>query len=260
MPCRRPGATGAERTDESHHYGWWPSLSASSKSNTEQWRFSKHLQQVAECLFGRRGAALAIAGWRLWATPQIMCQPTKTNTGLSASARLIRFTLTRPLVPDVPAHFGARIIHTPYFSHNPAIVPGEIALLQQCVAAARSAPRSGGQPEEASTCGWEIHHLLHSDHHQVGAGISVSNSARPTGGRQRNIPRWRRCAPSWKKKSEVEAALPLVTEDSRLGWEPSMEYMTDRALRWNCSSCKPRFPGFRKAAPAEGKAPQLPWD
>jgi hypothetical protein len=31
----------------------------------------------------------------------------------------------------------------------------------------------------------------------------------------------------------AEAAIPLVAADSRLGWEPSMEYMTDAAhLEW----------------------------
>ena len=33
--------------------------------------------------------------------------------------------------------------------------------------------------------------------------------------------------------ANAEAAIPLVEADSRLGWEPSMEYMTDAEhLRW----------------------------
>ena len=36
-----------------------------------------------------------------------------------------------------------------------------------------------------------------------------------------------------EEKLNVEATIPLVQQDSRLGWEPSMEYTTDEdALRW----------------------------
>ena len=35
------------------------------------------------------------------------------------------------------------------------------------------------------------------------------------------------------EKENVEATIPLVQADSRLGWEPSMEYTTDEeGLRW----------------------------
>lgn len=36
-----------------------------------------------------------------------------------------------------------------------------------------------------------------------------------------------------EEKKNVEATIPLVQADSRLGWEPSMEYTTDEeGLRW----------------------------
>jgi hypothetical protein len=42
--------------------------------------------------------------------------------------------------------------------------------------------------------------------------------------------------------SEIEnaaAAIPLVEADSRLGWEPSMEYMADRAhLEWKIAQVR----------------------
>ena len=35
------------------------------------------------------------------------------------------------------------------------------------------------------------------------------------------------------EKENVQATIPVVQADSRLGWEPSMEYTTDEeALRW----------------------------
>ena len=37
----------------------------------------------------------------------------------------------------------------------------------------------------------------------------------------------------------AEATLPLGELDSRLGWEPSMEYMCDAAhLRWKCETTR----------------------
>ena len=35
------------------------------------------------------------------------------------------------------------------------------------------------------------------------------------------------------ERKNVEATIPIVQVDSRLGWEPSMEYTTDeKCLRW----------------------------
>lgn len=40
------------------------------------------------------------------------------------------------------------------------------------------------------------------------------------------------------EKANVEATIPLVQQDSRLGWEPRMEYSTDeRHLRWKLKHC-----------------------
>ena len=51
--------------------------------------------------------------------------------------------------------------------------------------------------------------------------------------------------------ANAEATIPLVEADSRLGWEPSMEYMTDRAhLEWKIERCRRTvdvvIPGMRK--------------
>ena len=42
----------------------------------------------------------------------------------------------------------------------------------------------------------------------------------------------------------AEATIPLVQADSRLGWEPSMEYMTDEYhLRWKIKQVKQTIEG-----------------
>jgi len=59
--------------------------------------------------------------------------------------------------------------------------------------------------------------------------------------------------------ANARAAIPLVEADSRLGWEPSMEYMTDRErLDWKIGQVTQvideAIPAYRRAleAPAPG--------
>jgi hypothetical protein len=52
--------------------------------------------------------------------------------------------------------------------------------------------------------------------------------------------------------ANAEAATPLVRADSRLGWEPSMGYMTDEAhLRWKIAHTRrvleQELPAFRRS-------------
>jgi hypothetical protein len=51
--------------------------------------------------------------------------------------------------------------------------------------------------------------------------------------------------------ANAQAAIPLVDADSRLGWEPSMEYMTDRAhLEWKIAQMRfvldEELPAYRR--------------
>ena len=52
--------------------------------------------------------------------------------------------------------------------------------------------------------------------------------------------------------ANAEATIPLVEADSRLGWEPSMEYMADRAhLEWKIAQLRlvldEEIPAYRSA-------------
>lgn len=277
---------------ESHHYGWWPSF-ISVLSKEQYWSnarpFSKHLQQVAECLFGRRGAALAIAGWRLWSDAATDYVPTNED-----QYGPFRIGPTYPLlflnedhkVPDVPyAHFGARIIHTPYFSHNPAIVPGEIALLQSmaekmCAGSAllqralRHAPAvSREEAESIVRLGKFIICCIQTTIQVKRWYLCNQILLDPQAGRQEKhttLAQMRTILE--EEKANVEAALPLVTEDSRLGWEPSMEYMTDpEHLQWKLQLLQETrdngIPAFEKQLLQKQKTPrrkappaELPWD
>ena len=51
--------------------------------------------------------------------------------------------------------------------------------------------------------------------------------------------------------ANAQATIPLVEADSRLGWEPSMEYMTDRAhLEWKIAQLRltleAEIPAYRR--------------
>ena len=53
--------------------------------------------------------------------------------------------------------------------------------------------------------------------------------------------------------ANAESAIPFVEKDSRLGWEPSMEYMTDKwHIEWKLRQCQyvldKEIPTIRKAA------------
>ena len=55
--------------------------------------------------------------------------------------------------------------------------------------------------------------------------------------------------------ANAEDTIPLVEADSRLGWEPSMEYMTDRAhLEWKIRQVRQvlttEIPAYRQALDA----------
>lgn len=238
---------------ESHHYGWWPSF-ISELSKEAYWTngrpFAEHLQMLAERLFGQQGADQAIAGWQLWSSAARDYVPTNED-----QYGPFRIGPTYPLlfleedhkIPDAPyAHFGAHIVNTPYYPHNLAIVPGEIALLQNMAKKMRAGTVL---LQEA---------LLHSPPVSQDEAVCIARLGEFIGYCVQttiNVKRWYLCnqvlrdaqarqaeklsalaqmlSISQSEKENVEAALPLVAQDSRLGWEPSMEYMTDpEHLRW----------------------------
>ena len=165
------------------------------------------------------------------------------------------------------AHFGNQILKTDYQPHDFDIVDGEIACLEamaarwdqgteamrRAVAAAPSRKR-----EDAGrmlTLGEFIRCCVETTinvkrwwqlRQQLEAAATPSESASVLG---------RMTALGRAEIDNAAAAIPLVESDSRLGWEPSMEYMTDRPhLEWKIAQVgrvlEEEIPGRSAAADA----------
>ncbi|MDY0175805.1 MAG: hypothetical protein RBT25_02800 [Lentisphaeria bacterium] len=238
---------------ESHHYGWWPSF-ISVLCKEAYWSnalpFTEHLHLLAKCLFGSQGAQLAVEAWRAWSSAAQDYVPTNEDQYgpfRVGPAYPLLFLEDERKLPDVPhAHFGARIVKTPYVSHDPAIVPGEIALLQSMAKKMRSGIllMEEALKQTPALCREEAESIARLGKFML---CCVQTTI--------NVKKWFLCnqvlldtgaaAPEKllaykqmevllsEERDNVLAALPLVSEDSRLGWEPSMEYMCDpEHLHW----------------------------
>lgn len=240
---------------ESHHYGWWPSV-VNEMAKWAYWSPSalpgEMAPRLAERDFGPEGAPLAVEAWRAWSEAIRDYVPTGED-----QYGPFRIGPAYPLVlhedvefPSAPyAHFGARILKTMYASHRIEDVPAEIELLERM----RDRWQEGVELLEQA--------------------VSLApDRKRPEAERMLNLGRFiRNCVQTtvntknWlllKKRLEAEpeqaaaildemvalaeaeianaeATIPLVEADSRLGWEPSMEYMCDREhLEWKIAQVR----------------------
>ena len=247
---------------ESHHYGCWPSF----VSELAKWNFwspspepKKVLEGIAKRDFGR-GASLALDAWHAWSEAITHYIPTEEDQygpfRIGPSYPLLFWQ--EPFKPNVNllaskhAHFGNRIVLPNYFFHEHVLqspgsarLPVEVKFLHVFVdlwqkgiefleRALGKVPQ--GKMEEALR--------------MLGLGRFILNSAKTA----INVKEW------WSlrrllqveadpreaskivdemvsmAKAEIgnaKATIPLVEADSRLGWEPSMEYMTDKEhLLW----------------------------
>ena len=234
---------------ESHHYGWWPSV-VNEMAKWAYWSPSALPEEMAPKLaerdFGPEGAPLAVEAWRAWSEAIRDYVPTNED-----QYGPFRVGPAYPLVlhedvefPSAPyAHFGARILKTMYGSHRIEDVPAEIELLermrdrwQEGVALLEQA--IGAAPERKRA---EAERML-------GLGRFIRNCVQTT----INTKRWLLLKKRLEAEPEqadailnemvalaeaeianAEATIPLVEAESRLGWEPNMEYMCHREhLEW----------------------------
>ncbi|MCC6442843.1 MAG: hypothetical protein IT210_05225 [Armatimonadetes bacterium] len=237
---------------ESHHYGWWPSF-VNEMAKWAYWSPRRNpedmLIRIACRDFGPEGGPMAVRAWEYWSEAIRCYVPTNEDQygpfRVGPSYPLVFKDDPGPL-PSAPyAHFGSDIVTVHYQPHRPEDVLAEIELLERM----RSLWQEGA--------GW-----------MEQAAASTPERKRPEASRMLNLGRFiANCVTttihakrwwllrdqlfsqpgdpqSWSTLQEMrklaeaeianaEATLPLVEADSRLGWEPSMEYMTDRAhLEW----------------------------
>ena len=247
---------------ESHHYGWWPSV-VSELAKWSYWTPSpepeKMLESIAKRDFGK-GAPWALEAWRHWSKAITHYIPTEEDQygpcRVGPSYPLLFWQ--EPFVQSVNlptveyAHFGNRIVMPNYFFHEHVLQsPGasrlkvEIESLREFISLWERGVESLEQAVSELRQGKREEGLR-----MLGLGRFILNSAKTT----INTKKWwmlRRelqVEPDPRKagkmldemvsiaRDEIEnakATIPLVEADSRLGWEPSMEYMTDKGhLQW----------------------------
>jgi len=284
--ARRHAALKQARTDwglsglmESHHFGWWPSF-VSDLAKSNYWTPSPPSDDMVAAIarrdFGEDAAPFALAAWRDWSEAILDYVPTNEDqygpfrTGPS-------YPLVFKHVPRFPiashAMFGDRIFHTDYkadigsrasSSPGPVRIPVEIRILE------RMADR------------W-AQGLAHLDE----ALARTPDCKRPDAERMRglaafmlagvrttiHVKRWwqlrqrlfgeadratahglldEMVALAEREIANAEAMIPVVAADSRLGWEPTMDYVcSPDHLRWKIAQVRGvierEIPAYRAA-------------
>ncbi len=274
---------------ENHHYGYYPSF----VSEFAKWMYwepdtdpDEILKKLAERDFGS-GADDALACWQDWSEAINDLIPTNEDQygplRSGPSYPLIfhpditrTFDLKEIEMPTDPnAHFGARIIKTFYHPYeNEGQSPGAMRYPVEVKTLERMRQRwecGLGQLKSAvvsapESCRDEAEQLL-------ALGEFISNSVTTV----INVKKWwmlnmqllvetSRAAQNRildelveLAKAEIanaEATIPAVERNSRLGWEPSMEYVCDRwHLEWKIRQVKKvineEIPAYRNAVNVE---------
>ena len=239
-----------------HHYGWWDCV-ASDLGKWTSWAnfepdYDQLLRQIAERDYGKAAVDDVLAAWELWsksldfytATNEDQYGPWRVG---AAYPFIFHPDITQTMqpkeikFPTAPtAHFGNRIIKTFYhpFEHS------------------RQSPFFLRGPAELAALGkmlelWQAGLDLVAAHADTPNGVLlealghfIRNSIRTTG----NIKKWWYLNTDLQRSPDRESALATlgkirellevervnvkdtfapVETDSRLGWEPSMEYVCD---------------------------------
>lgn len=245
---------------ESHHYGWWPSF-VSDLAKGAYWTPGPSSDELCAALarreFGAAGAAPALAAWRAWSEAILDYVPTNEDqygpfrTGPS-------YPLVFRALPVFPvashAMFGSRIFRIDYHM-NVGTRAAQTAGAVRVDAEIRSLRRMEERWTEGLALIAEAAALAPARQRadaerQRGLGAFILHAVRTT----INVKEWWTCrqrlfgeadpaaaealldemaAIARREIANAQAAIPLVAADSRLGWEPSMEYVcSPDHLRW----------------------------
>jgi hypothetical protein len=258
---------------ESHHFGFTPSI----VSELAKWRYWSPAVDAVEIIkktavrdFGENGASYAVKAWQSWSDAMNdMPVANEDQWGplrIGASFPFIfhpditrTFQSQKITVPSAEyARFGGRIVKTFYHpfeneQQSPGAIrfPVEIKALEKAMAKwqdgiddlskALAATPLKKQPQAQKMLGlgkYILSCLITTRHCKQWWLLNHKLIG------ESNIPAALRLLDKIEDllKSEIantEKTIPLVEADSRLGWEPSMEYMTDRKhLEWKIRHSK----------------------
>lgn len=243
---------------ESHHYGWWPSF-IGELAKWAYWTPSRSYEEVLERLakrdFGDAAAPMVMAAWSDWSEAIRHYRPTTED----------QYGPFR-VGPSYPLFFR-KIVKMPEERHATAggsIVETDYKPLDD----SRQSPGIFRIEAELRDLEW-MREKMDAGNERLEKALALTpEGKREEAFRMLVLGRFIACCVQtalhakqwWKLKQSLfgeadkeraylwlermeelalreianaEAAIPLVEADSRLGWEPSMEYMTDAArLRW----------------------------
>ncbi len=246
-------------TMDSHHFGFFPSFI----SELAKWSFTEPVADTGEILkkitvrdWGKENAENALEAYRLFSEGiRYLISTNEDQYGpfrVGPSYPLLLFKNTDAEFPSVPwAHFGGNKICFPVYTYD-LTTPGRLEKISREIKCHSETARlysegasileklteklTGRKKEEAEK--------------QTGLAYFISNAAKTTV----NVKEWHILKTALTKESDpskrkiilekmieigereignARSTIPLVERDSRLGFEPSMEYMCDREhLDW----------------------------
>lgn len=262
---------------ESHHYGWWPSF-ISDLAKAAYWTPSpppeEMLAAIAKRDFSSEAGPLVLEAWRYWSEGIRHYIPTDEDQyGPFRVGPSYPMVFRRGVQMQASWHamFGNQIVLTNY---SPGEGSRQSLGISRVDVEIRSLQRMLDCMQQGNAC-LENAIRLTPDHKQedgmrmLGLGRFIANAVKTT----IHIKQW------WKLKmrlfnepqvtaaheilcemerlAELEIAnsedtIPLVDADSRLGWEPSMDYMTDSDhIRWKINQVRSvlenEFSDYRKS-------------
>ena len=243
---------------ESHHYGWWPSV-VNELAKWSYWAPAVPFEEMAGRIacrdFGPEGGPLAVAAWHAWSDAILDYVPTNEDQYgpfRVGPAYPLLLEIEHEPFPSAPyAHFGNCILTTHYNPHRPEDLPTEIMLLERMAArweeglasleAAVAATPERKRPEALRMLGLGrfIRRCLQTTVNTKRWWQLKQQLAEAADAAARNAALDALVALGEAEIVNAAGAIPLVEADSRLGWEPSMEYMTDRPhLEWKIAQVR----------------------
>jgi len=248
---------------ESHHYGWWPSII----SELAKWAFwepspppKKVLEDLAKRDFGDKAAPLVLDAWSQWSkaithlvfTEEDQYGPLRVGPSYPLLFWKEPFKPEANLPASKHAMLGNKIVLSDYYPHEHVLQsPGASRLVVEISSLHEFIKLWEKGSESLTEAIAELPKAKREDgERMLGLGKFILNTVKTT----INVKEWwslkRQLAVeadpgeagkileemAFIARAEIEnakATISLVEADSRLGWEPTMEYMTDKEhLQW----------------------------
>ncbi len=256
---------------ESHHFGFWPSF----VSELTKWAYwepavsvDEMSQRIATRDFSADAAPLVVKAWHAWSDAwQDYVVTNEDQYGAFRVGPSYPFFLLsdpEPLPSVSYAHFGSAICMPDYVPHEPKDVEVEYKILERMATrwqegivlltdALEMTPQNKhNDAMRMLTLGRFILNCIHTTINTKKWWILKQQLKAETQPNEVNAILNKMASLIHSEIANAEATIPLVEEDSRLGWEPSMEYMTDRPhLEWKIALLRKivdvEIPQLRKA-------------